>query len=140
MFSGGLCDHTFGNSEAHGGFNFAELQRLQFRLTFGFPVQVAINRLAQNRQRAVMQFFRGNNAVNEANFQRLIGTDVFTGGNNFQRAIGAEQARQTYGTAEARHNAQLGFRQADAQIRRGEAIVGRQYAFAAAAQRVAVNR
>ena len=28
MFPGRLCDHAFGNREAHGSFNFAELQRL----------------------------------------------------------------------------------------------------------------
>ncbi len=45
MLPGGLRDHAFGNREAHGGFNFAELQRLQLRLTFRFPVQVAIHGL-----------------------------------------------------------------------------------------------
>ncbi|MNE16166.1 hypothetical protein D3C80_1091040 [compost metagenome] len=40
-----LHHHAFGNGKAHGGFNFAELQRLKLRLTFGFPVEIAIDRL-----------------------------------------------------------------------------------------------
>lgn len=69
----------------------------------------------------------------------MIGADVFPGGNNFQRAIGAEQARQTHGTAEAGHNAELGFRQPNAQIRRRRAVIGRQHTFATAAQRIAID-
>ncbi len=95
MLPGGLRDHAFGDGETHRRFNFAEFQRLQLRLTFRFPVQVALNRLAQDRQRAVAQFFRSDHAIHQADFQRLLGADIFPGSNDLQRAVGAEQTRQT---------------------------------------------
>ncbi len=139
MLACGLHHHAFGDGKAHGGFNLAQLQRLQLRLAFGAPVQIAIDRLTQNGQRAVAQFLRRHDAIDQANFQRLLGTDIFPGGNDLQRAVSAEQTRHAYRTAKARHNPQLGFRQANAQVRRRQAIVSGQHTLAAAAQRIAVN-
>ena len=93
VFTRGLHHHAFCNGEAHGGFNFAEFERFQFRLAFRFPVEVAVNRLTQNGDSTLNQFFRLNHAVHQADFQRLFGTDVFTGGDDFQRAVGAQQTR-----------------------------------------------
>ncbi|MNY24392.1 hypothetical protein D3C86_1581020 [compost metagenome] len=45
VFACRLHHHAFGDGEAHGGFNFAEFQRLELRLAFGFPVEIALNRL-----------------------------------------------------------------------------------------------
>ena len=104
VFTRRLHHHAFGDGEAHGGFNFAELQRLQLRLTFGFPVEVAVNGLTQNGE-------------------RLFCADVFTRGNDLQRAVGAQHARHTDGAAKARHDAQLGFRQADTQVRGRQTVI-----------------
>ena len=116
VFTRRLHHHALGDGEAHGGFNFAELQRLQLWLTFGFPVEIAVNRLTQNGYSAFNQFFRLNHAVHQTDFLRLFRADIFTCGNDFQRAVGTQHARHTHRATKARHNAQFGFRQADAQV------------------------
>ena len=117
MFTGGLQHHAFGGGEAHCRFDRAELQRLQLRLTCGAPVQLAVDRLLQHVERRFGQFFRRHYRIDQADFQRVFGADVFAGGDDFQRAVVTQQAWQADGTAEARHNAQFGFRQADARVR-----------------------
>ena len=110
MFPCRLRNHAFGDGKAHGRFNFAEFQRLQFWLAFGPPVEVAVDGLTQYRHCALEQFFLLHNAINQTDFQCLLGTDVFTRSNDFQRAVCTQHAWHTHGTAKARHDAQLGFR------------------------------
>ncbi|MNZ83311.1 hypothetical protein D3C78_1020340 [compost metagenome] len=108
-------------------------------MAIGAPVQFALNRLLQHFQRGFHQFFWCDDRIHQADFQCIFGTDVLTGGNNFQCAVVTQKAWQANGAAEARHNTQFGFRQADTRIRRRNAEVGRQNTFAAAAERIAVN-
>ncbi len=46
MFTRRLCDHAFSDGKAHRCFNLTEFQRLQFRLAFSSPVEIAGNGLA----------------------------------------------------------------------------------------------
>ena len=71
--------------------------------------------------------------------QRGIRLDRLAAGDPLDGIVGADQARQAHGAAEAREQAQLGFRQTDLRGGAGHAIVGRQRHLEAAAQGDAVD-
>ncbi|MCY1187899.1 hypothetical protein D9M73_289380 [compost metagenome] len=70
------------------------------------------------------QFFRSHHGIDRAHFQGFLGLVFLAGGDPLDGVVAADQARQAHGAAEARVDAQFGFRQADHGGRAHHAEIG----------------
>src|SRR5690606_8096459 len=90
-------------------------------------------------QRGGLQLVGGNHGVDGAHFQSVGGLVFLTGSDPLDGVVGADHARQAHGTAEARVDAQLDFRQTDLGAVGGDTVVTGQAHFEAATQGDAVD-
>ncbi len=131
MFTRRLCDHAFSDGKAHRRFNLTEFQRFQFRLAFSSPVEIAGNGLPRNTAIAPSISFLFHHAIDQTDFQRLFGADIFPAA----MILPARCPRPAYAAFapsrhKARHDAQFSFRQAITEVWRRQTVIGGQHVFA----------
>ncbi|MCY1411925.1 hypothetical protein D9M71_273210 [compost metagenome] len=131
---------TLGSFESHHLFDGVQLQLFQLRLALGLVVELAGDGALDQFQRGLLQLLWSNHCIDSANFERVFRTVFLAGGNPLDGVVGTDQTRQANGTAEARVDAQLDFRQADLGLGGHDAVVRRQAHFQTATQRDAIDR
>ena len=92
MFTCCLQHHRFRNREAHRRFNRAEFQRSQFWSPARAPAVICGSGLKHGDPR-LAQFLTRHDRIDQPEFQGGIAIHIFTRCNNFQRAVGTQQAR-----------------------------------------------
>ncbi|MCC2639579.1 MAG: hypothetical protein K0Q68_3298 [Moraxellaceae bacterium] len=132
-------DHGGGRVEGHHLFHVVELDRLQLFLALGAPVELAIDALLHEGNRGVLQLLGSDHGIHGAVLQCHIGFLLGAGGNPLGGVVDTDHAHQAHGTAEARHDAQFHFRQADLGGGGHDAVFAGQAHFKTAAQREAVD-
>ena len=137
----GLTEHeTLGRLEGHRRFGLVELERRLLLGLAGLPVELTGDRAFQQIAGGGFEFVLGDDRVDHAGLERLVGTPRVAVGNPFDGVVGTDQARRAYRAAEAGIDTELGFRKADLGLFTHHAIVGGQTHFQAAAERHAVDR
>ena len=136
----GLAHHeALGGFEHHHGFHGVELHLAGLLGTTLLPVDLTRDRRLQHRDAVVTQGFQREYRINRTVSQSLVGFLLATHADPLDGVISTDHTRQTHRTAEARHDAQLDFWQADFRTVCHHPQVGRQYHFHTAAQRNTVD-
>ncbi|MNJ30980.1 hypothetical protein D3C77_255980 [compost metagenome] len=134
------CNETFGGFERHHLLDGVELELLKLRLTLGLVIELAADGALDQVQCGGLQQLRGYHGIDSADFQGVFSTVFLAGGNPLDGVVGTDDARQAHGTAKARVDTQLDFRQADLGVAGHHAEVGSQAHFQTTAQGDAVDR
>ncbi|MNM57361.1 hypothetical protein D3C81_685590 [compost metagenome] len=132
-------NETFGGFERHHLLDGVELELLKLRLTLGLVIELAADGALDQVQCGGLQQLRGYHGIDSADFQGVFSTVFLAGGNPLDGVVGTDDARQAHGTAKARVDTQLDFRQADLGAGGHDPVVGGQAHFQAAAQGDAVD-
>ncbi len=126
--------------ERHHGFRGVELEGGDLFEPAGFPVALSRDRLLQQVQRAVAQFFGGDHRVHDAGLERHVGGILLTPGDPLDGVVGAGHAGHAHGAAPAGKDAELGLGEPDLRARRHHAVAGGQGEFQPAAEGESVDR
>src|SRR5690554_3969836 len=133
------CNKCLGDLERHHAFHGVKLDLALLLFTTGQIVQLTFVALFDNGNSGINQLVGFNYGVNSTHFQGSVSTVFSTARNPFNGIIHTNQAGQSNGTAEAREDAQLHFRQTYLGLGSHYTVVGRQTHFETTAQSDTVN-
>ena len=138
--AGLAADHRHRTRERHRLLERVQLERRELLGALRLPVELAGDRLPDERERGVTELLGRHHGVHHAVLERRVGLLVGARRDPLDGVVHADEARHAHGTAEAREDPELHFGEADRRRGGGHPVVAGQRELEPAAEADAVDR